>query len=535
MPYEIQENAPGCDGYAVVKTDTGEVVPGGCHSSQADADAHLTALNIAEYGDEAQSKYEDEEEGRAESFSPNDGMKEEAKRGLEWRKEFGRGGTAVGIARARDIVNGKNLPLATVKRMKAFFDRHQVDAKAEGFRPGEDGYPSNGRIAHALWGGDAGYSWAKRIVASNAERSIETDYEVAPIQEFIYEKLEEIVEIAGKFDKGIGAQGAHYIEPENNAFAEEGLVCSNCIFFVGGRGCEIVAGDIDPNAICKYWQIPETILGLPTSEIEIEVEEPMDIEEEPMEEIDIEEESSEVQSRNLDQRTLYERSVPFEIRSIEENNDGLTLTGYAAVFNSDTLIDNQYEGRFIERIRKGAFARTINARKPVLQFEHGKHPLLGSMPLGTINKLREDDHGLFVEARLIDNWLIQPVRDAIASGAIDGMSFRFNVMRESWDDSGDTPVRTLEEVRLMELGPVVFPAYDSTSVGVRSADLAPLLDLPDGERAAIARQLILGTLSEPAEGTSDRPAENKPDATPIHSGLTAIERSAILRELERVF
>lgn len=516
MPYEIKNDAEGCDGFAVVKTEGGTIVPGGCHSTQAEAQAHLTALNIAEYGDE---------EGRAESFSPNDGMKEEAQRGLDWRREFGRGGTAVGIARARDIVNGKQLPLTTVKRMKAFFDRHQSDADAEGFRPGEDGYPSNGRIAHALWGGDAGYAWAKRIVAANDERSVDTDYEVTPVQEIIYEKLEEIVEIAGKFDKGIGAHGAHYIDAENNAFAEEGLICSNCIFFVGGRGCEIVAGDIDPNAICKYWQIPETLLSLPATEtIDIEVEEPME------EELPVEIESA----RSKQSRPVEFRSVPFEMRSAEDTGDGLTMSGYAAVFNRSTMIDN-YEGRFEERIRKGAFARTINARMPVLQFEHGRHPLLGSMPLGTITKLREDDYGLYVEARLADNWLIEPVRDAIASGAIDGMSFRFNVIKESVDESGDIPVRTLEEVRLLELGPVVFPAYDATSVGVRSADLAPLLNLPDADRAAIARTLILGTLTEPANGTSEGTAENKPNATPNHFGLTDNERSAILREIEGVF
>lgn len=100
----------------------------------------------------------------SDSFKPTAGMIAEAKKGLEWRKEFGRGGTMVGVARARDIANGKNLPYATVKRVKAYFDRHQVDSKAEGYRPGEKGFPSNGRIAWALWGGDAGYSWAKSIV-----------------------------------------------------------------------------------------------------------------------------------------------------------------------------------------------------------------------------------------------------------------------------------------------------------------------------------------------------------------------------------
>lgn len=97
-------------------------------------------------------------------YSPTEGMVQEAQRGLDWRREFGRGGTEVGIARARDIVNRKNLSEDTVKRMFSFFSRHEVDAQAEGFRPGEKGYPSNGRIAWALWGGDAGFTWSRNKV-----------------------------------------------------------------------------------------------------------------------------------------------------------------------------------------------------------------------------------------------------------------------------------------------------------------------------------------------------------------------------------
>ncbi len=111
------------------------------------------------------------------SFKPTSGMQNEAQKGLDWRREHGRGGTSVGISRARDIVSGKNLSESTVKRMFSFFSRHEVDKKAEGFRPGEDGYPSNGRIAWALWGGDAGFTWSKKIVnqlKSQDERAKET-------------------------------------------------------------------------------------------------------------------------------------------------------------------------------------------------------------------------------------------------------------------------------------------------------------------------------------------------------------------------
>ena len=122
--------------------------------------------------------------------TPNSGMKSEARKGLDWRSEFGRGGTEVGIARARDIVNAKDLSDSTVKRMYSFFSRHEVDKKAKGFRPGEKGYPSNGRIAWALWGGDAGFSWSKKLVnqMKKDERwseSIDKDVTIEPEQEVI--------------------------------------------------------------------------------------------------------------------------------------------------------------------------------------------------------------------------------------------------------------------------------------------------------------------------------------------------------------
>ncbi len=95
---------------------------------------------------------------------PTQGMVEEAIKGLKWRKEYKRGGTQVAVARATNIKNGDNLSLDTIKRMNSFFARHEVDKKAEGFEIGEDGFPSAGRIAWALWGGDAGQSWAAKKV-----------------------------------------------------------------------------------------------------------------------------------------------------------------------------------------------------------------------------------------------------------------------------------------------------------------------------------------------------------------------------------
>ena len=96
------------------------------------------------------------------NFKPTAAMAKEAAKGLEYRREFGRGGTEVGVARARDIKNRVNLSPKTCKRMKAFFDRHQSDRQGQDW--GNENNPSAGYVAHLLWGGDAGYSWARARV-----------------------------------------------------------------------------------------------------------------------------------------------------------------------------------------------------------------------------------------------------------------------------------------------------------------------------------------------------------------------------------
>jgi HK97 family phage prohead protease len=201
------------------------------------------------------------------------------------------------------------------------------------------------------------------------------------------------------------------------------------------------------------------------------------------------------------------RSAPFQLERAD-GDDGLTLTGHGAVFNEWTVIDS-WEGHFRERIAPGAFKKTLqeNGSRVRLQFDHGHHPLIGSLPIGSIRKLKEDTKGLFVEARLADNWLVQPVREAIEAGSIDGMSFRFSVVAERWDkQDSDLPERTITEVRLMELGPVVWPAYEGTDVGVRAMELArSLIAADDNTRREIAQILLRGDSpdTEAADGTSN--------------------------------
>lgn len=254
-------------------------------------------------------------------------------------------------------------------------------------------------------------------------------------------------------------------------------------------------------------------------------------------------------------RVGLERAVTFlPTRSDDESSDdGLTLRGYAAVFDQETEI-NSWEGYFLETISRGAFRKTIRENTPVLQFDHGRHPLVGSIPIGVIESLSEDDEGLFVEARLSDNWLIEPVRHAIKDRAVKGMSFRFEVIRDEWRDNADKLVkedelasllwnpgergplkRTLKELRVQELGPVVFPAYAGTSVDVRAKEAATDIykdeslmqlirsslalgrDVPDatGLQKEVARALLFRDLPVTSNHTSTEDEETKEVLPPV--------------------
>lgn len=93
-----------------------------------------------------------------------DSVVAEAKRGLEWRKEENRGGTSVGLNTARTLARGGQIGIRKIRHIAKYFPRHEVDKKGTGYKPGQKNYPSNGRIAWALWGGDAAKSWATAIV-----------------------------------------------------------------------------------------------------------------------------------------------------------------------------------------------------------------------------------------------------------------------------------------------------------------------------------------------------------------------------------
>lgn len=123
-----------------------------------------------------------------EGYKPTAGMQSAARRAIKL-KEQGKAkgaGTAVGWTRAGQLARGESLSLSTVKRMYSFFSRHEVDKKGKDWDNAEN--PSNGKIMWLAWGGDAGFSWSRKIV--EREKNMKKSY----TQELLIEEIKDILD-----------------------------------------------------------------------------------------------------------------------------------------------------------------------------------------------------------------------------------------------------------------------------------------------------------------------------------------------------
>lgn len=151
-----------------------------------------------------------------------------------------------------------------------------------------------------------------------------------------------------------------------------------------------------------------------------------------------------------------------ELRAAGES-DARTIAGYAAIFNSDADIG----GWWIERIAPGAFAGAIGNDVRAL-IDHDTGRVIGRTTANTL-RLAEDDKGLAVEIDLPDTQDGRDIYTLIGRGDVSGMSFGFVVTKQTWDETVEPPVRTIEAVDLFEVSVVAFPAYDATKIAQRSS------------------------------------------------------------------
>ncbi len=101
---------------------------------------------------------------------------------------------------------------------------------------------------------------AETTIVRMESRDLNENYVWTAHQQALYTELEDIAETFGQFDQTSGGDGAHYMAPASNPFSGEGLKCSNCAFYDGAQGCDLVAGIIEAEALCKFWIIPADLI-----------------------------------------------------------------------------------------------------------------------------------------------------------------------------------------------------------------------------------------------------------------------------------
>lgn len=344
-------------------------------------------------------------------------------------------------------------------------------------------------------------------------RSLDLE-QFTPRQAAQYAADESIVETFGKMGQDSGPDGAHYVA--ESPFAADGLVCANCAFYEGPRGCEVVNGDIDPAGICKRWIIPATLVAAPAARSASPAyTQPRT----DLRSATATTDPDPVIVDNGDNRS-ESRAYAFEYETRDGGSDGLTLEGYAAVFDQPANIVD-WRGQYVETIQRGAFKKTLQENRPTTMLhEHGRHPLIGRLPIAEVQRLREDSRGLHFRARMFPNWLTEPVRDAIRGGGIQHMSLEMYVLHDTW--SADRTQRSIQEInRVPEISTVLNPAYDGTSLSLRS--LRSLSSLVDNDEMRSAYEAAFGT------------SGHAPEPHPEHSVITTPETTmaAYLRMVSR--
>ena len=426
MPYFI-EQVP--TGWNTVKDD-GEVL--GQHKSKAEAIAQMLAVSLAEGiapgGERAVA---------AGSYSPPAGVAVAAKRALQWIADgfAGSGFTAVGRARASQLASGADVSADTVNRMISYFARHEVDKQATGFSSGEDGFPSAGRVAWDAWGGDAGQSWVNGLNESQ-NRDVAVDagkIDVRQMEGYILSELQ---------DKAYSLKGDAL-----ETIAKLAETVYELCEIVDSMGEPVVVEDVVED-------MPE---GVDMSSSGVMEEDSVRFVD-PLKVAELHERGERVASG-------IERREMLHDLEIRQEGDGMTLRGYAAVFNSPSQ-----PLPFIETIQPGAFRDSLKSRNDVkLLWNHDTSVVLGSTRAGTL-RLTEDERGLLVEASLP---LTQAGKDAaisISRGDVTAFSFGFRIPAGG-DEWASASERVLKRVNVHEVSVgVAFPAYTATdgTANVRS-------------------------------------------------------------------
>ena len=446
-------------------------------------------------------------------FTPPATARKRAESGLSFRREHGRGGTSVGIARARDISNGVTLSPSTVRRMKAFFDRHAGDSKSPGFKKGEEGYPSNGKIADLLWGGrDAGYAWASKVVSQMEAADEKEGRSLRPFgsSQGIEPK---VVVVHGPPGSGKTTYVKSNRGPNDVTYDFDSIMQAlsgmpphrrneNLISYCQDIRSLIIERALHRSRVEKTWVVTtraDESLRKSLGDVPVEyvhMDTPKDecikrVTEDPerREIVDettkvIESYFAETSQRSLPMQPNIERrfigafstteSADNSLLKVEQRADPESganrtyIVGYAAKFGKNSLL----LGDFIERLAPTAFEIVENGKdfdgKPLetrCLFNHSPDHLLGRYP--TTLKMFVDEIGLRYECLLPESR--SDLKELISRGDLKGSSFSFVVADggEKWTTEDGQSIRLITKIKsLIDVSPVTYPAYSDATVAV---------------------------------------------------------------------
>jgi len=227
------------------------------------------------------------------------------------------------------------------------------------------------------------------------------------------------------------------------------------------------------------------------------------------------------------------RHLQGEVRAVEEGDEP-RISGYAAVFNK---LSQPLSFGFRERIRPGAFTKTIKDGDIRALFNHDPNYVLGRTKAGTL-ELREDDNGLAFDIHAPDEPWVRSLIASIKRGDINQASFAFDAVQEEWSQNEKQPVRELREVKLYDVSPVTYPAYLETSTQAREmralrAELAVYRSLEQSEPLPThSESEPLPTHSEQGGEGGDGPGDAGP-SYPVRPMSVLVREYRITREQGR--
>jgi len=226
---------------------------------------------------------------------------------------------------------------------------------------------------------------------------------------------------------------------------------------------------------------------------------------------------------------------------VDNDGDNVKLRGYAAVFDQWTNINDWWSGNYKERIKKGAFAKTISEMDVMSVWNHNTDIVLGSSKNGTL-RLSEDDYGLSIEIDPPNSPEGISKVESVKRGDVKKMSFAFEVIKkeDEYDEKGFLKNRTLTELKLYEVSPVVFPAYPQTSIGARSLLINNGIDI-DIIADIVLRKKIGDKLENEDSQTVQRAIEilngfiqEKVEPEEVHSTVEPVQYHSVESFLEKI-